>query len=50
MTIFGKRDDDRVEVPEIEVHGDEASVSNDDDAREAERPDRRVQLPKTKWF
>jgi len=47
MTIFGKTNDERVEVPEIEVRGDEATIPNDDDVREQ---DRKVRLPKTKWF
>jgi hypothetical protein len=50
MTIFGRRDNERVEVPEIEVHGDEATVANNDEAQDADRPDRRLKLPKTKWF
>ncbi|MCL5671109.1 MAG: hypothetical protein M1423_07425 [Acidobacteria bacterium] len=47
MTIFGKKNDDGVAVPEIEIRGDEATLPNDDDVREQ---DRRVKLPKTKWF
>jgi hypothetical protein len=47
MTIFGKRNEDRVDVPEIEVNGDEATVPNSDEARQQ---DRKVRLPKTKWF
>jgi hypothetical protein len=50
MTIFGKRDDQHIEVPEIEVHGNEATVSNPEDVAEADQPDRTVRLPKTKWF
>jgi hypothetical protein len=47
MSIFGKTSEDRVEVPEIEVNGDEARVPADDRARPQERT---VRLPKTKWF
>ena len=46
-TIFGNGNDDPVPVPEIEVRGDEATVPNNDDDRP---PDRKVKLPKTKWF
>lgn len=47
MNIFAKRNEDRVEVPEIEVNGNEATVQTNDDVREQ---DRKVKLPKTKWF
>lgn len=47
MTIFGKKDDEGVAVPEIEVDGNEATVQTNDDACEQ---DRKVKLPKTKWF
>ena len=47
MTIFGKKSDDGVVVPEIEINGNEATVQTSDDVREQ---DRKVKLPKTKWF
>jgi hypothetical protein len=50
MTIFGRRDNERVEVPEIEVQGDEATISNPESAPETDRPDRSIKLPKRKWF
>jgi hypothetical protein len=50
MTIFGRRDDQGVEVPEIEVHGDDATISNPENAPESDRPDRSIKLPKRKWF
>lgn len=50
MSIFGKREDQHVEVPEIEVRENEATVSNPEEVHEPERPDRTVRLPKTKWF
>ena len=46
-TIFGDKRDESVEVPEIEIHGDEASIPmHEDDGP----PDRKVKLPKTKWY
>jgi len=62
MNIFARRNEDRVEVPEIEVNGNEATVQTNDDLREQDRKvrlstnddageqDRNVRLPKTKWF
>ena len=47
MNIFNKKNDGDVEVPEIEVDGNEATVPANDDVREQ---DRKVRLPKTKWF
>jgi hypothetical protein len=47
MNIFAKRNENRVEVPEIEVNGNEATVQTKDDVWEQ---DRTVKLPKTKWF
>ncbi len=48
MNIFNKKNDGDVEVPEIEVRGDEATIPNDDD--DVRDQDRKVRLPKTKWF
>lgn len=56
MNIFGKRDQDEVSVPEIEVHGDEVRVQPNEgqqgqaDEREPQKNDRNYRLPKTKWF
>jgi len=47
MNIFGKKDNGQVEVPEIDVRGDEVTVQKTDDGQEQ---DRKVKLPKTKWF
>jgi hypothetical protein len=55
MALFGR---DKPEVPRIDVNGDEATVSPDQeknseehDPRMSETPDpRRVRLPKTKWY
>jgi hypothetical protein len=48
MNIFSRqKEDDQVEVPEIEVRGDEATVRDDDDPPQRNRS---YKLPKTKWF
>jgi hypothetical protein len=53
-TIFGNRDRDQVSVPEIDVHGDEVRVQENDGGQTQEREpqsrDRSYKLPKTKWF
>lgn len=46
MSIFDKKEPGDIEVPEIEVRGDEAKIPSDDDREQ----DQRVRLPKTKWF
>jgi hypothetical protein len=53
MSIFGRQGQDQVNVPEIEVHGDEVRVQETDGGQEQEREpsqDRTYKLPKTKWF
>jgi hypothetical protein len=52
MTIFGKKDNSQVQVPEIEVRGDEVRVQETDSGQEGEQKpqDRSYKLPKTKWF
>ena len=54
MSIFAKKDNGQVNVPEIEVRGDEVRVPETDDgqAQDREQPpqDRTYKLPKTKWF
>ena len=54
MSIFAKKDNGQVNVPEIEVRGDEVRVPETDDGqaqdREQQPQDRAYKLPKTKWF
>ena len=54
MNIFTKKDNGQVNVPEIEVRGDEVRVPETDDGqaqdREQQPQDRTYKLPKTKWF
>ena len=54
MSIFAKKDNSQVNVPEIEVRGDEVRVPETDDGqaqdREQNPQDRTYKLPKTKWF
>jgi hypothetical protein len=47
MGIFDKKEKAPVAVPEIEVRGDEVTVQKTEDGQEQ---DRKVKLPKTKWF
>src|SRR5438128_11516351 len=54
MSIFAKKDNGQVDVPEIEVRGDEVRVPETDAGqaqdREQNPQDRTYKLPKTKWF
>ena len=54
MNIFGKKDENRVRVPEIEVRGDEVQVQKPDGGQaqegEPQSQERSYRLPKTKWF
>ena len=54
MSIFDKKDNGQVNVPQIEVRGDEVRVPETDDGqaqdREQNPQDRTYKLPKTKWF
>ncbi len=54
-SIFGRKDADRVRVPEIEVQGDEVKVQRNDpgqeqDPEEQNPENRSYRLPKTKWW
>lgn len=55
LNIFNRNNRDRVEVPEIEVQGDEVEIQDHRPApgtdEEPPMPPRRsYKLPKTKWF
>ena len=54
MNIFERKEKDQVNVPRIEVRGDEVQVpeTNDGQAQDREQnpQDRTYKLPKTKWF
>jgi hypothetical protein len=51
MNIFGKKDNDAVRVPEIEVRDGEVEVGdNEQEADQNPQPRRSYKLPKTKWF
>jgi hypothetical protein len=54
MNIFERKDNGQVNVPRIEVRGDEVRVPETDDGqvqdREQQPQDRAYKLPKTKWF
>lgn len=53
MNIFG-RNGQGVDVPEIDVHGDNIRVQGteavEEQQREPQPRDREYKLPKTKWF
>lgn len=51
--IFNRKEADRVQVPEIEVHGDQLRVNPEgqqEDPPEQDRGSRNYRLPKTKWW
>lgn len=49
MSIFNKdKDNGQVQVPSIEVRGDELRV--EDEKQNQQPDDKRYRLPKTKWF
>jgi hypothetical protein len=47
MNIFDKKNETEVKVPEIEVNGDEATVSTSNGAQDQGK---KVKLPKTTWY
>jgi hypothetical protein len=49
MSIFGGKDQGQVDVPEIEVHGDEVRVQENPSGQDQPK-DRSYRMPKTAWF